>query len=104
MWWWLLIWVFLLLVAGLYLARRAWGLWGQAKELGSELAAAERRLDAVQGQLELLGERITSPEQLAVFADPAEVRKQRDRDLEAARAARRRRGAASRPEWARHVD
>jgi hypothetical protein len=104
MWWWVMIWVCLLLVAGTYLATRAWALWGQAKELGSELAAAERRLDAVQGQLELLGERISSPEQLAVFADPAAVRKQRDRSRAAARQERQERRAASRPAWAKHVD
>ena len=104
MWWWLTIWTGLLLVAGGYLAARAWGLWRQTKELGSELAAAERRLHAVQGQLELLGERISSPEQLAVFADPATARKQRDRARAAGRHARQRRRAVSRPAWAKHVD
>ncbi len=104
MWWWVVIWVCLLLVAGLYLVTRVWALWGQAKELGSELAAARRRLDAVQGQVELLGERIGSPEQLAVFADPATARKQRDRARAAGRHARQRRRAVSRPAWAKHVD
>jgi len=104
MWWWLMIWVCLLLVAGVYLGTRVWALWGQTKELGSELAAAERRLDAVQGQMELLGERIRSPEQLAVFADPATARRQRDRVKAASRRARQQRLAASRPAWAKHVD
>lgn len=104
MWWWLLIWACLLVVAGVYLGTRLWGLWGQAKELGSELAAAQRRLDAVQGQLELLGERIGSPEELAVFADPRTVRKQRDHHRAAGRHARQQRRAASRPAWAKHVD
>ena len=53
--WWLLFWACLLLVSGVYVGARAWGLWGQTKELGSELAIAERRLDAVQGQLDVLG-------------------------------------------------
>jgi hypothetical protein len=104
MWWWVMIWFLLLVVAGTYLAARAWGLWGQTKELGSELAAAQRRLDEVQGQLELLGERIGSPEQLAVFANPVTARKQRDRARAAGRHARRLRRAASRPGWAKHVD
>lgn len=104
MWWWVLIWVSLFLVAGIYLASCAWALWGQVKELGSELAAAEGRLEAVQGQLELLGERISSPQQLAVFADPATARKERERLREMGRRARRQRRAGSRPAWAKHVD
>ena len=56
--WWLLIWASILVVAGVYLGVRAWGLWGQTKELGSELAIAQRRLDQVQGQLERLGEAV----------------------------------------------
>jgi len=104
MWWWVMIWVLLLVVAGVYLGMRSWGLWGQTRELGSELAAAQRRLDEVQGQLELLGERIGSPEELAVFADPATARKQRDRARTAGRRARQQRRAASRPAWAKHVD
>jgi hypothetical protein len=102
MWWWVLIWVCLLVVAGLYLGKRLWALWGQTRELGSELATASSRLDAVQGQLELLGEPISSPQDLAVFADPAIVRKERERAKAAARHARERRRAASRPGWAKH--
>jgi len=102
MWWWLLIWVCLTLVAGLYLGRRLWGLSGQTRELGSELATAQRRLDDVQGQLELLGERISSPDELAVFADPATVRKARDRSRAAGRHARQQRRAESLPAWAKH--
>jgi hypothetical protein len=104
MWWWVMIWVCLLLVAGLYLGRQVWALWGQTKELGSELSSAQSRLDAVQGQIELLGERIGSPEQLAVFASPAAARKERDRVRAASRRARQQRHAASRPAWAKHVD
>jgi hypothetical protein len=102
--WWVLIWLLLLLASGVYLAARAWGLWGQTKELGSELATAQRRLDEVQGQLELLGERIGSPEELAVFASPAAARRERERAKSQGRAARQQRRAASRPAWARHVD
>ncbi len=94
MWW--IIWVLLVLLAGVYLGARARGLWGQTKELGSELAVAERRLYEVQGQLELLGERIGSPEELAVFADPVMARKDHDRAKAAGRHARQQRRSVSR--------
>ena len=96
MWWWVMIWVSLLVAAGVYLCARLWGLWGQTKELGSELATAERRLDDVHGQLELLGERIGSAEELAVFTDPATARKQRERARDAGRHARQLRHSVSR--------
>ena len=102
--WWLLIWVCLLLVSGVYVGARAWGLWGQTKELGSELAIAQRRLDAVQGQLEVLGEKIGGPEELAVFSDVATARKQRDRARAAGHHARQQRGAFSHPIRVTHVD
>jgi hypothetical protein len=102
--WWILIWLLLFVLGGLYLGKRTWGLWGQTKELGSELATAQRRLDEVQGQLVLLGERISSPEDLAVFATPAVASKQRDRARATGRKARQQRRAVSRPAWAKHVD
>ena len=102
--WWVMIWLLLLVGSGVYLGMRAWGLWGQTKELGSELAAAERRLDETKGQLELLGERIGSPEELAVFAGPVTARMQRNRAKTDGRRARRQRRATSRPAWAKHVD
>jgi hypothetical protein len=102
--WWLLIWACLLLFAGVYLGARAWGLWGQTKELGSELAIAQQRLDDVQGQLEVLGERIGGPEELAVFSDVASARKERDRARAAGRHARQQRRAVSHPAWAKDVD
>ena len=102
--WWVMIWVLLLVGSGVYLGMRAWGLWGQTKELGSELAIAQRRFDEVQGQLDLLGERIGSPDDLAVFADPATARRERDRARTDGRRARQQRRANSRPAWARHVD
>jgi hypothetical protein len=104
MWWWVMVWVVLLVASGVYIGVRAWGLWGHTRELGSELAVAQRRLDEVQGQLELLGERIGSPDELAVFADPATARRERDRAKAEGRRARRQRRAASRPAWAKHVD
>ncbi|HYO17924.1 MAG TPA: hypothetical protein VES02_04560 [Dermatophilaceae bacterium] len=102
--WWVMIWLLLLVGAGVYLGVRAWGLWGQTRELGSELAIAQRRVDEVQGQVDLLGERIASLDELAVFADPATARKERDRARADGREARQQRRAASRPAWAKHVD
>ena len=104
MWWWLLIWACLLVVAGVYLGTQAWELWGQTKELGSELSVAQRRLDEVQGRLELLGERIGTQEELAVFAVPATARKERDRARAAGHRARQQRLAMSRLARAKHVD
>ena len=101
--WWLLIWASILVVAGVYLGSRAWALWGQTKELGSELAIAQRRLDAVQGQLQVLGE-IGRPEEPAIFASPAAARQQRDRARAAGRRARRQRRAVSHPGLGKHVD
>ena len=37
MWWWVLIWVLLVVIAAAYLATRAWGVWGQVKELNAEV-------------------------------------------------------------------
>lgn len=104
MWWWVMIWVVLLVASGSYVVVRLWELWGRTKRLGSELAIAQERLDEVQGQLELLGERIGSPDELAVFADPATARRERDRVRDVGRRARQQRRAVSRPAWAKHVD
>ena len=93
MWWWVMIWVLLLLLGGVYLGGRVWGLWGQVKELGAELATAQRRLDDVQGQLELLSEGIAAQEELAVFVHPAVARKQRNHARNAGRHARQQRRA-----------
>ncbi len=101
--WWLLIWACLLLVAAVYLVARAWGLWGQTKELGSELEIAQGRLDDVQGQLKVL-ERVSMPEELAVFSDVVTARKDRDRARAAAHRARRHYRAVSHPLRDKHVD
>ena len=100
----LLIWGCLLLLSGVYVGARAWGLWGQTKELGSELAIAQRRLDDVQNQLEVLGQKIGGPEELAVFSDVATARKERERARAAGRNARRQRRAVSHPIEVKHVD
>ena len=102
--WWLLFWACLILVSALYVGARARGLWGQTKELGSELAVAERRLEAVQSQFDVLGERIGGPEQLAVFSGVASARRERDRARAAGRNARHQRLAVSHPMRVKHVD
>ena len=69
MWW--VIWILLLVASGVYLGMRVRGLWGHAKRCGSELAAAQRSLEQVQGQLEILGERLAAPQDLDDFSRQA---------------------------------
>ena len=102
--WWVIFWILMLVGSGAYLGVLSWGLWGHTKELGSEIASAQRRLDEVQGQLELLGEQIRTVEDLAVFTDPAAARREREHARAERRRLRRQRRAISRPSWAKHVD
>lgn len=102
MWW--VIWILLLVASGVYLGMRARGLWGHAKRCGSELAAAQRSLEQVQGQLEILGERLAAPQDLAIFAGPVTARIRRNRAKADSRRARRLRRAVSRPAWAKDID
>ena len=104
MWWWVLIWALLLACAAVYIGSRLWELWGQSKDFGREVAIAQQRLDQVQGQLELLGEKIGSPDQLAVFGDPGALRKEHERTRAAMHRQRRHHRRVARPSWARHVD
>jgi hypothetical protein len=102
MWW--VIWILLLVASGVYLGVRLWGLWGHIKALGSEIVAAQRRLDEVAGKLEVLGDLLKSPADLAIFAGPVTARIRRDRAKADSRRARGLRRAISRPAWAKHVD
>jgi biopolymer transport protein ExbB/TolQ len=104
MWWWVLIWAVLVLCALVYLGARLWTLWGQSKELGRELMTAQERLEAVQGQLDRLGEPITTPEQLAVFARPEDRRRERERTRERLARERRARRRLAHTSRVRHVD
>ena len=102
MWWWVLIWTILVVVAGVYLVARLWGLWGQVKELTAETERASRTLAALEAQVDRLGE--APPHPIAVFQDPRDLRRHRATtraDLRAQRAARR---AERLPLWARDVD
>lgn len=102
-WWWVLLWVVLVLGGAGYLAARGWHLWGQVKELSHELAIAQERADVVQGRLQLLGEQISDPGQLAVFAGAETARRERDAARRTLSTRKQALKASSRPGWARDV-
>jgi hypothetical protein len=102
-WWWVLIWSILVVVAAVYLVARLWGLWGQVKELTAETERAGRTLTALEAQLDRLGEP-APPQPIAVFQDPRDLRRERERTHASLRQERRARQAARRPAWARHMD
>jgi hypothetical protein len=103
MWWWVLIWVLLVVIAAAYLGSRAWGVWGQAKELGAEVQRASETLSALESQAERLRERPLRTE-LAVFGDPRALRRERLATVGALREQRHKRRVKRRPRWARHLD
>ena len=103
MWWWVLIWVLLVVIAAAYLATRAWGVWGQVKELTAEVSRSSETVAALQAQGDRLGERSPAP-QPDVFADPRQLRRERDATRASLKQQRRARQAARRPSWARHLD
>lgn len=103
MWWWVLIWVLLVVIAAAYLGSRAWAVWGQAKELGAEARRASALVEAIQGEVDRLGEP-AEPPRPTVLDDPRQLRRERERARAALREQRRSRRAARRPGWARDVD
>ena len=103
MWWWVLIWTILVVLAGVYLVARLWGLWGQVKELTAETERAGQTLAALEAQVDRLGE-AAAAQPIAVFQDPRELRRERERTRASLRQERRARQAARRPAWARHED
>jgi hypothetical protein len=100
-WWWLLIWTLLAIIAAAYLASRLWAVWGQFKELTAEVAHASDTVAGLQAHADRLGERGPEPE-LAVFGDPRQLRKERLTTRDALKEQRRARRAAKFPSWARH--
>lgn len=100
MWWWVLIWVLLVVIALAYLARRAWAVWGQFKELAAELEHATGTLDALQAQADRLGAAPATTD-LAVFGDPRRIRKDREATRGELRRERQARREARMPGWAR---
>jgi hypothetical protein len=103
MWWWVLIWALLVLVAAVYLASRAWDVWGRVKELNAEIRRASHTVSALEGHLDRLATSAPPPTP-DLLGDPRELRRERDRTRAALRKERRARQAARRPAWARHLD
>ena len=103
MWWWVLIWVLLVVIAAAYLATRAWGVWGQLKDLNAEVGRASETITTLQSEADRLGERTPAPE-LAVFGDPRLLRRERLTTRAALKQQRRARQAERRPSWARRLD
>lgn len=103
MWWWVLIWVLLVVIAAAYLATRAWGVWGQFKELTAEVRRSSETVAALQTQADRLGEP-SMPPKPDVFGDPRRLRRERDATRASLKQQRRARQAARRPSWARHLD
>jgi hypothetical protein len=102
-WWWVLIWALLAVIAAAYLATRAWGVWGQFKELTTEVRRSSETVAALQAQGDRLRERPPAP-QPDVFGDPRQLRRERDATRASLKQQRRARQAARRPSWARHLD
>lgn len=99
MWWWVLIWVLLVLVAAAYLAMRGWAVWGQVKELRTEVARASEVASALEVQVDRIGE---SPlPASSVFLDPRTVREDLAGTRAGLREERRARRDATMPGWAR---
>ena len=103
MWWWVLIWVLLLVIAAAYLATRAWGFWGQVKELMAEVNRASATVAALQVETDRLGQRPPAPHP-DVFGDRRRLRREREATRASLKSQRRARQAARRPSWARHLD
>jgi hypothetical protein len=78
-WWgWVLLWTAILAGTGwlfFVLGRR---LWRQASALFGDLGTASERLGAVMEQVDALGEQAAARKDLAVFADPVALRRERE--------------------------
>lgn len=104
MWWWVLIWSVLVVVALVYLAGRLWTLWGQLRDLTAEVDRAVDTLEQLEAHAERLGERAAAPAPLAVFEDPRRLRRERERTRRHRHRQRALRRQAARPARARRVD
>ncbi len=87
-WWgWVLVWLGLFAGAGVLFFLLGRGLWQQARALVDEVGTANERLGAVMEQVDALGEQaVRARQDLAVFADPVAL--QREREAAARRKAR----------------
>ncbi len=82
-WWaWLCVWVVLVTGSAGVLFWLLRSLWRKAAALAHEFGQAAQQLEAVSHQLEQLSSALapTDPE-LAMFQDPAVLRRERDRDI-----------------------
>lgn len=104
MWWWLLIWALLAIIAAAYLASRLWAVWGQFKELTAEVGHAADTVAGLQAHVDRLAEQAGPSPEPAVFGDPRQLRKERVATRGALKEQRRARRAAKFPQWARPVD
>jgi hypothetical protein len=97
-WWaWTLLWVVLVVGAGVALFLVGRSLWRKASALLVELGEAAERMGAVSEQLELLSDKLSPAEpELAVFLDPVALRRDRDREVRR-RVARARKQARTAP-------
>ena len=102
MWWWLLIWALLAVIAAAYLASRLWAVWGQFKELAAEVTHASATVAGLQAHADRLAEHGGPSPELAVFGDPRQLRKDRVKTRDALKDERHARRAAKFPGWARH--
>ncbi len=99
-WWgWVVLWAGLLVLAGVVLGRRAWGLWGSTRALGREVQRATALVAELEARADLLRD-VETP--LPAVTQPihrmrAQYREQRATAL----AARRTRRAERMPPWAR---
>jgi hypothetical protein len=76
-WWaWTVLWILLVLGAGLVFFVLGRSLWRKASALLGELGAAADRLQVVSAELGAVAATST-PEEPAVFTDPSELRRQR---------------------------
>ncbi len=87
-WWaWTLVWVVLVAFALVVLFRQVRSVFRKAVGLATELGEAADRLSAVTAELEALAGDREAPEP-AVFADPAELRRERYLSRRAGRSSR----------------
>ncbi len=100
MWWWVLVWVLLVVIAVVYLAMRGWAVWGQLKELRAEIVRASEVVATLEVQMDRLGDSAPTAD-LAVFGTPQQARANRDRTRASLRAERLARRDARMPRWAR---
>ncbi len=101
MWWWVLIWVLLVVIAAIYLGSRIWGVWGSFKELTGEVSRASQTLAALEAEVDRIGDVPRAPPRVAVFDNPRDARRHRVKTRASLREERQARRAERLPGWAR---